>query len=572
MTKQAIQHEREQSGANNHEVEQTDEVPAVANTRTDLRRLADGLSVQYSGYLEALTELIDNSVAAVIEDESYFGNPSEPVQIEVTVIRDEDIVWTTVADNGPGIPYEVLRDNYFVTGDRSASSGILNNMGWGSGNSLSWFEHSLSPDAVFELLTSPHDSERTYSVTGPVAEELEIRESSAPWHGASSFNSASGTLLRVPTSRKELAKVYPLGSNLSTTIQYIRQHLGVIYRRVIDAHPESAVVLRWEDRSSGSYDDGRTAVIPIWPCYSSEESEEVSFEVDVPEGRFEVQLEHGLLDLASMKEEIEQADPALLNSGGNFRCHYIKSQKWQGVDVYANGRIIETSVFGVLWNKSRHNTYNLYGGQLTIKPKDMGQVPTDNKKTGLDKTSELWSRIVEELRAKTGPYKIEYEPSEGGSTGGSSGFSSGQGDGGDSNGKTESSDNWAHSLLVSKLAEQLESESNTESVLTEKDYGGVVVDVVQELEHGGYVLWEVKTPDQQPGAKNAYHLLMYHDHFRRTTSEPPEKVVLLSSKMSGNGRSDLNHLDGRLEPQGDEYRLVHRSIDWLTERIEEGDD
>jgi len=57
-----------------------------------------------------------------------------------------------------------------------------------------------------------------------------------------------------------------------------------------------------------------------------------------------------------------------------------------------------TSVFEDLFDLTRNNQYNYFGGTLRIFPiGDTGEVPTDNKKTRLDTNSELWRKIREEL-------------------------------------------------------------------------------------------------------------------------------------------------------------------------------
>jgi hypothetical protein len=90
--------------------------------------------------------------------------------------------------------------------------------------------------------------------------------------------------------------------------------------------------------------------------------------------------------------------PGLLTQSGKFRYRYRPSQNRQGIDIYANGRVLMTSVFEDVFDLTRNNQYNYFGGTLQIIPMDdTNEVPTDNKKTRLDTNSELWREIQSEL-------------------------------------------------------------------------------------------------------------------------------------------------------------------------------
>ena len=49
----------------------------TCESAVELEMLASGMAKQHETYLDALQELIDNSVAASVDDESYFENPDE---------------------------------------------------------------------------------------------------------------------------------------------------------------------------------------------------------------------------------------------------------------------------------------------------------------------------------------------------------------------------------------------------------------------------------------------------------------------------------------------------------------
>jgi len=141
-------------------------------------------------------------------------------------------------------------------------------------------------------------------------------------------------------------------------------------------------------------------VVPIWPTYS-DETQKKSHEFEVTTSRdeqYRVEYESGTLDIDAMTDCAKEECPGLLTQSGKFRYRYRPSQNRQGIDIYANGRVLMTSVFEDVFDLTRNNQYNYFGGTLQIIPiGDTNEVPTDNKKTRLDTNSELWKEIQSEL-------------------------------------------------------------------------------------------------------------------------------------------------------------------------------
>jgi len=155
----------------------------TCESAVELEMLASGMAKQHETYLDALQELIDNSVAASVDDESYFENPDEQVTISLTFVRGEDTVTTYISDNGPGITHEQLQNHVFRTGNKEISDGILNNVGWGLKASLAWFEESLKQRELqndtnqFTLVTQTNTSD-CLRVDGPITGDLPISSGS----------------------------------------------------------------------------------------------------------------------------------------------------------------------------------------------------------------------------------------------------------------------------------------------------------------------------------------------------------------------------------------------------------
>ena len=388
----------------------------TCDSEVELSTLASGMAKQHERYQDALQELIDNSVSSVVKDESYFDNPETSVEIVVTLRRTENTVRTTVADNGPGISREALQNEIFQTGNKKKSDGILNNVGWGLKASLAWFEETLSQanptpeDEWFTLVTQTSGSGR-YRVDGPITGNLPIsRSDDNAWVdglgiGDHSLGECeSGTHIHISCSRPKFDNdVWPSAKSLEIKAQTLRELLGVKFRRLLAIHPENEIHIDYEDETNGK--SGSLSVVPIFPEYVSDDQDpptpyaEDSFEIEGDDGAvYEVEFERGTIDFDAMTSDLADSSPGLFTTSGRFRTRFRPNQSKQGVDIYANGRILMTSVFTDIFDLTRNNEYNYFGGEVRIFPKKgTDEVPTDNKKVRVDTNSALWQNLCEIL-------------------------------------------------------------------------------------------------------------------------------------------------------------------------------
>jgi len=383
----------------------------TCESAVELGMLASGMAKQHETYLDALQELIDNSVAASVDDESYFENPDEQVTISLTFVRDEDTVTTYISDNGPGITHEQLQNHVFRTGNKEISDGILNNVGWGLKASLAWFEESLKQRELqndtnqFTLVTQTNTSD-CLRVDGPITGDLPISSGSDnDWEigvpdNISELNQADhGTRVHATCARSQFDNdVWPSADSLDKKVQYVRERLGTLFRRLLSAREDNRIVVSYHDLETNERE--YVDVVPIWPKYS-DETQKKSHEFEVTTSKdeqYRVEYESGTLDIDAMADCAKEECPGLLTQSGKFRYRYRPSQNRQGIDIYANGRVLMTSVFEDVFDLTRNNQYNYFGGTLQIIPMDdTNEVPTDNKKTRLDTNSELWREIQSEL-------------------------------------------------------------------------------------------------------------------------------------------------------------------------------
>jgi DNA modification methylase len=386
----------------------------TCESTVELEMLASGMAKQHETYLDALQELIDNSVAASVDDESYFENPDEQVTISLTFVRGENTVTTYISDNGPGITRDQLQNHVFRTGNKEISDGILNNVGWGLKASLAWFEESLKQRNLqndtnqFTLITQTKTSD-CLRVDGPITGDLPITSGNQnDWKigipdKISELNQADhGTRVHATCARAQFDNdVWPSADSLDKKVQYVRERLGTLFRRLLSVREDNRIVVSYHDLEKN--ERGCFDVVPIWPIYSDEtQKKSHEFEVTTPRNeQYRVEYESGSLDIDAMTGHVEEEYPGLLTQSGKFRYRYRPSQNRQGVDIYANGRVLMTSVFEDVFDLTRNNQYNYFGGTIQIIPQgDTNEVPTDNKKTRLDTNSELWREIQSELSSE----------------------------------------------------------------------------------------------------------------------------------------------------------------------------
>jgi len=115
------------------------------------------------------------------------------------------------------------------------------------------------------------------------------------------FEADHGTRVHATCARDQFDDdVWPSAESLGTKVQYIRERLGVMFRRLLSAHEDNQIAVSYHDletNEKGSFD-----VVPIWLEYDDDESKKAhEFEVKISNGqRYDVQYEAGTLDIDAM--------------------------------------------------------------------------------------------------------------------------------------------------------------------------------------------------------------------------------------------------------------------------------
>jgi hypothetical protein len=384
-----------------------------------LQDVASGLSHQYTNFIDALQEPIDNSVSAIVKNEDYFDEPTDKeddvVEICISIIKEGNLVWFIVADNGPGIPYNTLQRDIFILGDESSSDGILNNVGWGLKQAVAWFENQMNinvdiedsaRDSNFRIITRSEE-DGLLSVGGPIDGSLQIYDEGdeSLWadglQGDPLEEKETGTRVYLPCTLdrvdEDLWKQGP--ADLSTRLHALQERLGLQYRNLLKAREDNRITIRYEDK-----DDGTTQVYEVPPLdliYDTELDPEYplvdEFAITADGITYDVTYERGMIDYEDICAAAEEADSGLVTSGNKLRW-YTPSQETAGVDIYANGRIL---MFGELdiFDRAPNPALNYFGGEVRIIPQNNSdEVPTENRKVAIDRGSELWHDLAEKLR------------------------------------------------------------------------------------------------------------------------------------------------------------------------------
>ena len=570
--------------------------PEAVNTESDLQQLKPLLAKQHDNYREMLQEPIDNSISATVENELYYDNP-EPFTIQLDFERRPETCRVIVSDAGCGMSREVIRDYVFSTGDTNYSDGILNNIGAGLKASICWCEESLSSaqgpsgyDNRFHVLSREPGEDQYQRVDGPVERGIKVYNSDDTelWEeGADELpQTEHGTRVHLTCAVQDFNEgVASRATNLETKMRYLQEELGVRFQHLLNAHEDNSIIITYRDIEDGDFiDEDTIEVIPIEPRFKAKPSDidigeisdydsfedfaeavagistkdigpeqygwdttKISF--DNTGETFYVSYEYGELDLDAMFEETNAKGRNLKitsPSTKGFRWRYKRNREGTGIDVYGNGRILNSAEWP--FDLTYNNQYNGYCGMLRVIPADPEQyeLPTTNDKTGVEKSSDLWQGLSEWLNDSKRTPVATYE--EGGSSGsGSSSGSSGSGSSGGSG--SSSSDDTGNRIetVISKVRER-----GGENIQRNVEVEEVIIDLISQHSGAGDVLHIVVDGDVTP--EDIYRAMLYQDHYKRT-SEDYEGTVIWATDASKIAQKDLESAKSRNGEHGDPYSI-----------------
>ena len=635
--------------------------PEEIEQTSDLSQLSSFLAKQHDRYLEMLQEPIDNSVSATVKSEQYFRDP-EPVRIQIDLERRPNTVRAIVADEGPGMDRDTIRDIIFQTANESASTGILNNMGAGLKASIAWCENSIAmapgpnfSGNAFHLLSRTSGEEPIQRVDGPISKNLEVysSEDEELWkEGASELSTdSSGTRVHLTAARSDFDDdVAKASSKMSMKVGHVALVLGIRFRRLLNAHEDNLITITYQDineeetvtsegtievppvdpvfkdavKSSptdiaeyGSFDEFQAAVADLEISDDAKYGFDTTTITDDLGVEYNISYEFGKIDLKAMGDAVDADDRKLsvtTSGSDNFRYRYSNSTSDAGVDVYANGRVLNLNEWP--FDVVRHQTLTRFNGIVRIEPTSADQeVPTNNEKTGIDKTSSLWQNLVEWLNGDSRkPQRIQYgsdgddvttdgdndddhatagdndddnvttgddddddvttddkddddvttgngddvttdDKDDDDETTGDDDVTISDDDEDDDNITTGDSDDGNSTQtdteeLVNELEESIKDEDNLRS---ETEIAGGEIDLIHDKSDGSTDLYKIVHRQARP--KDIYEMMMYQDHYKQHGNGHYGKTILISTGLSDDARSDFESITERTDADGDLYEF-----------------
>lgn len=458
----------------------------------------EGLGRQNMSFEHAVAELIDNSVAA----------SALPTEID---IRIDDTgngeVGVTVSDRGSGMSLDDFKNRVLKPGARPISAHRLNEHGFGLKNALCSLTRNELPFEISSRDTAALSSGHFYCIRGPFKVPMQIEEVEAvewpSWAstGPGTIVSCNTTIKYIQTTQR---KAGPRATNLATLTGYLREHLGVLYRRYLatldpKAHRPLLVVTLHQ---GGIACPVEVLAIPMNMAKREE------FMVSADGVNYTCTYVVGVLDEA-------------LSARTGFGMYYQGNIPTQGIDISLGYRTIATHQFSEIWPLSRHGSYNSFVGELYI-PGDIpkGHLRTVNNKSNFDDQDELWGQIFDVLRAN-------YEPPK------------------ESGARSEAE-------IRHRLADNLQK--YTKDLVQEryKVWGGtgVEIDVYQESSTGEITIYEIKVGRAQP--LFLYQLRMYWDGLTMD-GKKPTKAFLVVAEYDPAHVNMAGQLCGFVDKQGRNY-------------------
>jgi len=163
-----------------------------------------------------------------------------------------------------------------------------------------------------------------------------------------------------------------------------------MFRRLLSAHEDNQIAVSYHDLETNEKDLSTSC--RIWLEYDDDESKKAhEFEVKISNGqRYDVQYEARTLDIDAMTAKRSTSGSPSRKVG--IQISISTESKPARIDIYANGRLLMTSVFEDIFDLAPEIT-NITTSVAFSRGNAEGEtseVPTDNKKTRLDTNSELW--------------------------------------------------------------------------------------------------------------------------------------------------------------------------------------
>lgn len=349
-----------------------------------------GLSKQNILFHQCIGELVDNAIAAKIEDKKF--------RIDIIFIKNEgenDIVDVYIADNCKGMSLELFKKGLQL-GESATIENRLNEHGFGMKNALATMSGENGP---WNIWTKTLDEDTVYSAKGPFTTEMYIRDD-VPFPEEDFLPTDISTLVKVKVKLTFIQTVQGRGApskELSNLREWLIEHLGVLYRGYLEQDPKT---FEHNGVLVVSIGNDSLQVPPIPVPLGNMNTDYI--DVELGGNVYRLEYKHGTLD------EVKRNS---LVRGEKAKFYYQKNIPTQGVDIRLGKRVIATRQFETIWKTddkelSRHNNYNDFLGELVIPELPRGVLTTINNKTDFNFDDPDWVNIFNKLNEFRPPKKI----------------------------------------------------------------------------------------------------------------------------------------------------------------------
>lgn len=439
-----------------------------------------GLSKQNIQFHQCIGELVDNAIAAKIEDQKFLINI-----IFIKNEGDSKIVDVYIADNCKGMGLELLKKGLQL-GESATIESRLNEHGFGMKNALATMSGENGP---WKIWTKASDEDTIYSAEGPFSPEMYIRDD-VPFPEDDFLPTDISTLIKVKVKLTFIQTVQGRGApskDLSTLRDWLIEHLGVLYRGYLEQDPKTFEHNGVLVVSIGN-DSLKVPPIPV-PLGNMNTNY-----IDVELGGNVCQLEYRYGTLDEVKRDS-------LVRGKKAKFYYQKNIPTQGIDIRLGKRVIATRQFETIWKTegnesqlSRHNNYNDFLGELIIPELPRGVLTTVNNKTDFNLDDSDWVNIFNKLNDIRPPKKIR-EKSE-----------------------TALKKKWMNMLNATNPDDNISDEISVWPT-------GTKIDVYRKTTDDKIIIYEMKVGTGAP--IHLYQLKMYWDGLVINGAQPKEGILLV---------------------------------------------
>lgn len=321
--------------------------------------LLRGIAGNFVSLLEILHEIVDNSTA------NFFQHPNDTSlerTITIEIVHYGSFIDVSVTDGGTGI--EDL--GAALTIRQNTNGTVLNEHGLGLKHALASVDASANQKWSILTRTKTDAANNRYrQISGPYALSGMTAE---VCEGKAAFGEGTGTMVmfRLPSTTM-FDTICPKGKRVEPTFEemvgYIEEDLRMTYAPLLERGAFKIEISACKDNRILRTVD--TPLLPKWK--SGKRTELPPVDVDLGGGApVRIHCTYG--------EIIPSRDNAFYFKG---------NMSTSGVQIFLNGRLIESNIFEEIWDEKVHNSQNLFLCQVDLEYDDIEAVPpTRSAKNG----------------------------------------------------------------------------------------------------------------------------------------------------------------------------------------------